>query len=286
MAEEQDNGRKRSRNIFSMAGLLLGTALGGSGALADEKPLRRVELILLESPRPSAMAVGLHVELAPEWSIYWINPGDAGVAPALHWELPPGYKAGPPRFPTPEKFIHGDIVTYGFKNEVVILCEIQPNRRLIPTEAPTIVCRLDWMACRESCTTGTETARLSVAAQTKADLGRSREILSRFSARFPKPLDKTRVSVQDARLIMSGNRRGVQFRLSGKDAGRVTDFYPYPLENFVAFHSRITAAAGKVVIPLEPSRPSAELAGIDGLLILGDESYEISIPVRSAGPSS
>jgi hypothetical protein len=286
MAKAQDNGRKRSRDIRAAAWLLLGTVLGVSRALAEEKPLRRLELILLESLRPSIMTVGLHIELAPDWNIYCTNPGDAGLAPALRWELPPGYEAGPLRFPTPEKFTHGDIVTYGFKSEVVILCDIQPASQLTPTEAPTIGCRLDWMACREICTTGKEVAKLSVAAQTKADLERSQAILSRFSSRFPKHLDRARIATQDARLIKSGSPWQVQFRLSGKDAGRVTDFYPYPLENFVVAHGGITAAAGNVVIPLEPSRPSAELSRIDGLLILGDDFYEVSIPVRPADKPS
>jgi thiol:disulfide interchange protein DsbD len=266
--------------------MLLTMAFLVVGSRGEEKPLGKVELLLLESDPPSIMTVGLHIELAPGWHLYWINPGDAGLAPEIIWELPPGYQAGPLRFPNPEKIVHGDIVAYGFKNEVIILCEISASGPLTSIETPTIACRLDWMACRESCTTGRVTAKLLPAVQTQADLKRSREILSRFAARFPKPLETARITIKQAELFKAGNGWQVEILLSGEDAPRISDFYPYPLENFVVAHSRITVSGEKVVIPLEPSGSSATLSRIAGLLILGVDAYEVSIPVNPIDHSS
>lgn len=260
--------------------LLMATALLSTFLMGEEKPLRRVELLLLESRQPSIMTVGLHIEISPGWRLYWINPGDAGLAPEIAWDLPPGYEAGTLRFPTPEKIVQGDIVAYGFKNEVIILSEIKPAGLLTPTEMPTIACRLDWMACRESCVTGKETAKVSPAALTAVDLRRSRDILSRFAPRFPKPLEAGRITAREAGLVKSGNGWQVEIAFSGKDAARISDFYPYPVENFVVAHNRIAANGGKVIIPLQPSGPSAVLVRIDGLLILGDDVYEVSVPVK------
>jgi DsbC/DsbD-like thiol-disulfide interchange protein len=259
--------------LFSIA--LLVTVSNG-----EEKPIRKAELLILESDRPSIVTVGLHIELARDWYLYWANPGDAGLAPEVSWELSPGYEAGPLRFPVPEKMIYGDIVTYGFKNELLVLCEIRPSGRLTPTVAPAIACRLGWMACRESCVTGRDTVKPSPAALTPAALKRSHEILSRFAPRFPRPLDTSRVAIQEAGLFKSGTGWRVEITLSGKDAARVSDFYPYPLENFVFAHSRIVRSGKKMIIPLEPSSPSATLARVDGLLILGDAAYEVSVPVK------
>jgi thiol:disulfide interchange protein DsbD len=249
-------------------------------SMGEEKPLRKTELLILESDRPSIMTVGLHIELAPDWYLYWANPGDAGLAPEITWDLPSGYEAGPPRFPVPEKMTHGNIVTYGFKNELLVLCEIRPSGRLTPTAAPAVACRLDWMACRESCVTGHEAAEVSPAVLTPAALKRSREILSRFALRFPKTIDTSRIAIQEAGLVKSGNGWRVEITLSGKDAGRVLDFYPYPIANFVVAHSRIVKKSEKIIIPLEPSGRSATLARIGGLLILGDTVYEVSAPVK------
>ena len=43
----------------------------------------------------SAITVGLRMGLERDWHTYWKNPGDAGQEPAIAWELPPGFRAGP-----------------------------------------------------------------------------------------------------------------------------------------------------------------------------------------------
>src|SRR4030042_1599522 len=72
-------------------------ALGSTGhsltpQTAEKKPLRRVELLILED-RANEVTVGLHIGLAKGWYLYWLNPGDAGLAPAVQWQLPPGHAA-------------------------------------------------------------------------------------------------------------------------------------------------------------------------------------------------
>jgi DsbC/DsbD-like thiol-disulfide interchange protein len=286
MDKRRCGGRSDNRRTLLFCWTLLTAALLAVGSSGEEKPLRRVELLLLESHPPSTMTVGLHIELAPGWHLYWINPGDAGFAPEVTWDLPPGYKAGPLRFPIPEKIVHGDIVSYGFREELIILSEISVSSPPAPVEAPTIACRIDWMACRESCVTGRRAVEVSPAAQTQTDLKRSQEILSRFAACFSKPLSTARITTKEAEFLKSGNGWQVEILFSGKDTPRVSDFYPYPFENFVIAHSGISASGGKVVIPLEPSGPSAALFRVDGLLIIGDDAYEVSIPVKSKDHSS
>lgn len=250
----------------------------GSGA--EEKPLQMVELLLLES-NPSAITVGLHIEIAPGWHLYWANPGDAGLAPEVTWELPAEYEAGPLQFPVPEKIVSGDIVAFGFTAEVLILCKIKPAGTAAPPKPLAIACRLDWMACQESCITGHEDMKISPGAQTPAERERAREIMSRFAARFPKRLDAARFAAREAGLVKSGDGWQLHILLSGEDAARISDFYPYPVENFVISHNRIAVSGGNVTIPLEPSGPSAALGRIDGLLILDDDAYEVSIPVKN-----
>src|SRR4030042_7187959 len=69
-------------------------ALGSPGhsptpQTAEEKPLRRVELLVLED-RPNEVTAGLHVELAPGWYLYWLNPGAAGRASGAGVKLAAG----------------------------------------------------------------------------------------------------------------------------------------------------------------------------------------------------
>src|SRR5882757_4132115 len=71
--------------------------------------------------------VGLLLRMAPAWHTYWKFSGDAGLPSELKWKLPPGWKIGEIQWPIPLKTIDpGDIQTYGYENEVLLMQEITP----------------------------------------------------------------------------------------------------------------------------------------------------------------
>lgn len=250
-----------------------------SSQTAEEKPVRRVELLVLED-RPSEITVGLHIELRPGWYLYWLNPGDAGLPPEVRWQLPAGLKAGSLRFPTPQKFVHGDITAYGFTDEVLILCDIERPAGSEAMHKPVITAVLNWMACRESCITGEAPLRADLSGLAAADIRNAGRLLSRFSPRFPKSMDASRLSANGARLIKSPGGWRIEILIDSGHAARVSDFYPYPLRNFVIAHHRIAMKEGKLVIPVEPSNPAATLSRISGLFIIDGAGFEVSIPVK------
>jgi thiol:disulfide interchange protein DsbD len=272
------------RAVLASLALVATARLGAAAPLlppqeTEEKPLRRVELLVLEN-RSDEVTVGLHVELAPGWYLYWLNPGDAGLAPLIRWQLPLGFEAGRLRFRTPQKFVHGDIVTYGFTDETLILCDIRRPEKYSAADRPTITAVLDWMACRESCITGESTAQVNLSDLSPTETQKSRSILSRFSSRYPKSLSAAQLTANGARLTKPPGRWTVEVTLSGRDAARVSDFYPYPLADFVIDHYRIAMKEGKLIIPVEPSNPSAVLSMISGLVIIDGAGFVVSIPVK------
>jgi len=267
-------------SLFLVAAARLGAkALSLFPQTTEEKPLRLVELLVLED-RSMEVTVGLHVKLAPGWYLYWLNPGDAGLAPEVRWQLPAGLEAGRLRFPTPQKFVHGDIVTYGFTDESLILCDIRRPKIYSGADRPSITAVLDWMACKESCITGETTVQVNLSIPSSTDIQKSKSILSRFSSRYPKPLSAAELSGSEARLIKSPGRWTVEVTFSGRDAARASDFYPYPLEESVIDHHRIALNERKLIIPVEPSNPSAVLTVVSGLLIIDGRAFELSILVK------
>ena len=69
--------------------------------------------------------------MAPGWHTYWAFSGDAGLPTELKWKLPPGWKVGEIQWPIPLKTIDpGDIETYGYENEVLLMQEITPPQKL------------------------------------------------------------------------------------------------------------------------------------------------------------
>ena len=64
---------------------------------------------------------GVDLKMEPGWHTYWKNPGAAGMATKIEWQLPPGITAGEIQWPLPEKFPPAEVTTYGYENEVVLL---------------------------------------------------------------------------------------------------------------------------------------------------------------------
>src|SRR5215471_6468941 len=104
--------------------------------------------------------VGLLLQMAPGWHTYWKFSGDAGLPTELKWKLPPGWKTGEIQWPIPLKTIDpGDIETYGYENEVLLMQEITPPQKLddssvkLPAEA-------NWLVCEKICIPGSAAVQL------------------------------------------------------------------------------------------------------------------------------
>src|ERR1700753_3384868 len=65
--------------------------------------------------------LGLRFQLSPGWHVYWQNPGDAGLAPAVSLTLPRGATAAPLRWPVPKRLAEGPVTTYGYEKAVLLL---------------------------------------------------------------------------------------------------------------------------------------------------------------------
>lgn len=98
--------------------------------------------------------VGIHFKLPEHGHIYWQNPGNSGLPTEIQWTLPEGFKAGPLLWPYPQRFEAPDDVTYGYKNEVMLMCEITPPPNLQSGQTIQIGASVKWMFCAESCIPG------------------------------------------------------------------------------------------------------------------------------------
>jgi len=141
------------RSLLALLSLML---VAGSLAYAQSaEDLVKVDLVSsvksIEGGKPFDVAV--RYRIAPEWHLYWINPGDSGIPPKLKWQLPSGFVAGEPRFPVPKKFkSEGDIWNYGYSEELILLVSITPPT----TFSGTASLQLDtsYLVCKEACLPG------------------------------------------------------------------------------------------------------------------------------------
>jgi DsbC/DsbD-like thiol-disulfide interchange protein len=110
------------------------------------------EVTTVRPGEPFTVALRLHMDR--EWHVYWRNPGDAGLAPAITWQLPEGFTAGEIQWPHPARISTPPITCYGYDDEVLLLVEITPPRGLEPGTTAVLRATAEWLACREVCVAG------------------------------------------------------------------------------------------------------------------------------------
>ena len=63
-------------------------------------------------------------DIDPDWHTYWINPGDSGAAPEIHWQAPEGVAVSEFRYPYPERIPYGPLMNFGYHDEVRLLFDV------------------------------------------------------------------------------------------------------------------------------------------------------------------
>lgn len=101
----------------------------------------------IQAERPFWVAIRLN--LTETWHTYWKNPGDAGMATSVEWDLPKGFSASQVFWPTPERFVVDSIVGYGYQGEVLLLSQITPSQ-LLNSESADIKANVRWLICSDS----------------------------------------------------------------------------------------------------------------------------------------
>ncbi len=280
------------RVIFFLLGLipLLGLAPRNQAESDEEKAVVAVELVVGTDNFSSPFMVGVKFELAPEWYLYWVNPGDAGLPPEIHWVLPDGLEGGPLIYPVPEKFVSGGIVAFGYKKEVVLLSKMTPRPGFRIDEKATIAAEVDWLVCKDSCLRGKSRPAISLVKLKgkEAELRRSRGLIEASERRIPLPAQGIGLFPLDVRVDHHGHRFEVEASFSWKAAFRIVDFYPYPLEEGTFEHPGIRAGKRSIVIPIVLFEEGVIPQVITGVLILEEsvkgkmerKGYKIEIPLK------
>lgn len=105
--------------------------------------------------------LGVLLEPEPGWHVYWRNPGEAGLATEVAFDLPDGFEVGELQWPAPVFFEQpGGLTGYGYEAPVVLAAEVTAPER-VSAENPVSV-TASWLACKDVCVLG--------AAELKADL--------------------------------------------------------------------------------------------------------------------
>ena len=141
------------------------------------------------------VSMGLQIRLAPDWKTYWRSPGEAGFPTGVDWSGSTNLAAIEMAWPAPQRFLEiGDLVTHGYKDEVVFPLTVRaqdPSRPLV------LRALVDYAACEEICYPFQAELSLELppGAARPSTLG---GLVARFMARVPGPPTPGGLAVQSA----------------------------------------------------------------------------------------
>ena len=105
--------------------------------------------LVAEGPAPAGGEVELAIQMipAPGWHGYWKNPGDAGLPMDVKWQLPPGFSAGPLRYPVPTRLEIAGLMNYVYERDYAVLVRLK-----VPADAKGVIpirAQARWLACTD-----------------------------------------------------------------------------------------------------------------------------------------
>ncbi len=231
----------------------------------------------LAAARPGeSFTAGLRLKMRDGWHVYWRNPGDAGLAPSIVWQLPRGWSASPLTWPAPERLEFPPLTNFGYNGEVIL-----PLTLTVPVSARAgtraqLSAKAEWLECRESCLPGEAELTLNIGV---AGEGRERSAdamaLAAALAKVPQP---------DSGVIDAAVRAGdaIQLRLKGRHP--LAEFFPKESDTFVNARSVVSVSPVETELALKQAQGAEMPARVEGVLVRpGFAPVEVSVPISSDG---
>ncbi len=109
------------------------------------------------------VVVGLRLVHLPHWHTYWLAPG-TGYPTSLEWQLPPGWSAGPIRWPAPHRVYDSakNLAGNGYEDVVTLPVTLTPPPGLAPDQPLVLRAKAEWLMCKDVCIPGSASVSLTL----------------------------------------------------------------------------------------------------------------------------
>jgi len=236
--------------------------------------------------------VGLRLKLDEHWHVYWLNPGDSGMAPSIEWSLPDGFTVSEIQWPTPHRIPTPPFMTYGYEGEVLLMAEISPPAGLPPGTQVELGAHSNWLVCETVCMPGEVV--LSLQLPVEAGPPRTNESWAALFAATRQQLPADRSEAWPAEFAVHGPDYVVEVSLPAESAVTDSDIYFFPLDELVIEPSvaqRAQIENGKLTLHIARSEVNTESPGtLRGVLSVpggfGAELVDRSVYIEAAPGSS
>ena len=194
---------------------------------------------------------------------------------------------------SPEKIDPGDIETYGYENEVLLMQEITPPQKLDNSEVK-LSAEANWLVCEKICIPGSATLQLELSVSTTNQPANS-ELFARYRHLLPQNWPGSNVASAN----WSRVGRDLRLKITSETLANypALDFFPLPGQGVVVGHPTIEGRNKNEVtfrVPIESSEKN--LSSIPGLIVFSQQAngedraaWEISaaptVSAASAAPA-
>jgi DsbC/DsbD-like thiol-disulfide interchange protein/thiol-disulfide isomerase/thioredoxin len=265
-------------------------------AFAARAAHTQVKLLLsADTAKPGdTIWAGVDLKMEPGWHTYWKNPGAAGMATQIKWQLPPGISAGEIQWPLPEKFPPAEVTTYGYENEVMLLVPLTLASNLPPGQID-LKANVSWLECKEVCipaNTNVE-AQLSSGSEIKTSADAAK--INLWQEKIPKSSTDLDVRAWWEKTA-NGDTRPLIIELS-KERFDEADFFPEASDSFEiqAATEKLSSDSDKIRLQKIVKKYSGDWPKeIGGTLIMMSthtevsfrKGFEIKLPISDKASNS
>jgi len=207
------------------------------GSQQDQNPPVSTELIADRTAvaQGGVIRLGVKFQIAPEWHIYWKNPGESGFGTKVEWDLSEITTSPVETFyPVPVVFRGaGGIVSYGYAGETLLFVTIRPVTLKPGATRAKVSAKVRWLMCREDeCRDARRSLEIELPVGEAQPV--NRETFERFACLVPREgvpgnvrVDTTITSTglqTELRVEVPGNTLGIV----SEDAGEARGLYFFP----------------------------------------------------------
>jgi len=145
-----------------------------------------VRLILShqEAKPGETIVAGLEMKMKPGWHTYWRNPGDSGQETKIAWTLPAGVAVDPIQWPLPGKLEEEGLVTYIYKETVMLLIPVRLGKDVAPG-ALILKGKASWLECEKSCIPGSGMFEASLTVGNVSKISSDAAQISEWTGKLP-----------------------------------------------------------------------------------------------------
>jgi thiol:disulfide interchange protein DsbD len=228
----------------------------------------------------TTFTLGVLFKVQPGWHIYWRNPGSSGLATKVAWAVPEGGSTGETLYPTPNAFTApGDIVSYGYDNEVLLLTEARVAPGAVGEVEINAKC--SWLMCSDRCIPGKQNVSLKLPIGTPAPA--NQQVFGFYKALLPKSSDTLPAGVS-AKASAAGGKTTLQVTVAPPAGQMLVGETRHPTFHQLFFFP--DNQDGWVIDTPQVSAPTGTVQAGGAALKVYDAAAAITINAEASGAST